>query len=136
MRHHPILKTTLGLAIIAGASLPAASLSANDGMKTNWAFGEDAFYTNIATIQSAPSMTDTESGAMGPIRTEGMEADWSYGEGAFYPNIARIQSAAPMTMPEPSGAMGPLRSDSMEAAWSYGEGGFYNNIGLIQSGQR
>lgn len=135
MRHHPVLGTTLGLAIMMGAGIPSVSLSADGGMKTTWAYGEDAFYANIATIQSAPPMTDAQSGAMGPLRTEGMEAEWSYGEDAFYPNIARVQSAPPMTHAQ-SGAMGPLRTEGMETTWSYEEGAFYDNIRLIQSGQR
>lgn len=131
MKFNPLLKSGLGLLVIAGALAPLASL----GTEATWSYADGALYDNLRNIESSPSMMSTEHGSQGPIRTEGMEPAWSYDEGAMYDNLRNIQAAPGMTS-EAQGAQGPIRTERMGAAWDYSsESATYDNLQRFQSSQ-
>lgn len=125
MKYNHLLKSGLGLLVIAGAMTPLASLGA-DG---KYAYGEGALYDHLREVQSAQSMTPSPSGAEGPIRTEGMKPTATFGEGDLYDNLRNMQSEKSMTY----GAEGPVRTESMASKWSFsGEGDLYDNLRNLQ----
>ena len=131
MKFNPLLKSGLGLLVIAGALAPVASL----GTEAEWSFAEGALYDNLRNIESSPSMMSTEHGSQGPIRPEGMGPAWSYDEGAMYDNLRHIQ-AVPSMASAAQGAQGPIRTERMGATWDYNtDGATYDNLQRFQSEQ-
>lgn len=131
MKRIPILKSTLGLLVVAGVCMPLPSSAEGDRFESTHSYRETDFYDNVRDIQSVK----TEPGAQGPVRSETMEPRWSYGEAAFYDNLRKLQAARPEPGESGSGAQGPVRTETMEPTWSYGEGAFYDNLKAIHSGE-
>jgi hypothetical protein len=132
MKLIPQLKTCLSLLVIAGASMPLASIGADMPDRATgpaWSYEEGATYDNLRNVQEFKGMM----GAQGPVRKEDMGPAWSYEEGATYDNLRNIQEHKGKL--GASGSQGPIRSDDMESTWSYAEGATYDNLRKIQSGQ-
>jgi len=91
MKRIPMLKSTLGLLVIAGACMPYSSLAANDKMEPAWSYSDGAVYDNLRNIQSHKT-EPSQAGAQGPIRSEDMGPMWSQSDNATYDNLRNIQS--------------------------------------------
>ena len=131
MKHIPLLKSTLGLLVLAGASLPLPTVASTERMEPMWSYSDSAAYDNLRQIQAYKS-EPVPAGMQGPIRTESMGPVWSSDDGAAYDNLRRIQSSR--TDKAPEGAQGPVRTDSMSALWIYRDGETYSNLRRLQSG--
>lgn len=128
MERVPMLKSTLGLLLIAGASMPLPSWAANDRIEPMWSYSEGAAYDNLRHIQAYKS--EHLLGAQGPIRTESMGPEWRNSDAAAYDNLSRIQAFKSDS--GQSGMRGPIRSD--RTTWSYSEGAAYDNLRLPAAG--
>lgn len=126
MKHIPQLKTCLSLLVIAGASMPLASIGADMSDRMTgpvWSYEDGATYDNLRNIQEFKGM----AGAQGPVRTEDMGPAWSYSSSATYENLRRVQ--------EYKGKMSVQGSDSLDPTWSHEDGATYDNLRKVQSGQ-
>jgi hypothetical protein len=132
MKSNSLLKSGLGLLLVAGTLTPLASF----GGTTPFSYGEGDVYDNLRRIQQAPSsMTAVEPGAQGPRRTDSLEEPMSYDEGAVFDNLRKIQASKSIAPAEPHGAQGPTRTEGFESDFSYHEGAMYDNLRKIQSMQ-
>lgn len=125
MKRIPMLKSTLGLLVIAGACMPISSLAANDNMEPTWSLSNGAVYDNLRNLQSYKP-EPSQAGAQGPIRTESMGPMWSFSDGAVYDNLRNIQSFKSES--GQSGAQGPIRTESMGSQWVYSDSATYDNL--------
>lgn len=129
MERVPMLKSTLGLLLIAGASMPLASWAVSDRIETAWSYSDGAAYDNLRHIQADKS--GHLLGPQGPIRTESMGPMWRNSDAAAYDNLGRIQA---FKSDSSQSAQGPIRSDRMGTMWSYSEGAAFDNLRTPHAG--
>ena len=86
MKYNNLLKSGFSLLLIAGALTPLPSL----GSESTLMYGEGTMNDSLQQFQSSLSMTPTERGAQGPIRTESMTTAASTYDGSLYDDLKHI----------------------------------------------
>ena len=100
MKQVPLVKSCIGLLVVAGAYSPHVSV------------GRDLLPTGINEIQAE---LKAPAGAQGPVREETTERVTTFGEGAMYDNLRRIQESAGQMASARYGAQGPIRTETPDA---------------------
>jgi hypothetical protein len=133
MKYGSLLKSGVGVVLLAGALSPVLAAAGDE--HTKWSYREGALYDNLRNAPSPDMITATAPrGAQGPIRTDSvaeksMTTDKVFREGdLLVDGLRNEQASSGVPSAKVQGAQGPIRTESMDATWSYADGALYDNL--------